>query len=93
MAAKRSYSSYKYILLEFDLNFLVLVLKEYIWTRNSSSSVDTETKTYLYQKTPPPYNARSTFVIKYVLTQWTLHLEKPKCFYSYDGKNIFNYLM
>lgn len=57
MAAKRSYSSHKYVLLELDLNFLFLVLKKYVWIRNSSSSVDTETKTCLYKKTQT-YNAR-----------------------------------
>lgn len=57
MAAKRSYSSNKYILLELDLNFLASVLKEYVWIKNSSSSLDTETKTYLYKKPSKTYNA------------------------------------
>lgn len=52
MASKRSYSSHKYILLELVLNFLASVLKENVWIRNSSSSVDTATKTYLYKKPP-----------------------------------------
>lgn len=46
MAGKRNYSSHKYILWKLDLNFLALN----VWIRDSSSSVDAETKTCLYKK-------------------------------------------